>query len=94
MLYTSYVVGITILAVLPLLFFVARHLAKRSKRLPWSVDDTLLALSLVQPDLGITRHITLTCRQLCLYLVVAVLFVSKLLLSPDRQHGVSNPMKP
>jgi hypothetical protein len=51
MLYASYVVGITVLAVSPLLLLIARLLAKHSKRLPWSIDDTLLLLSLVQSDL-------------------------------------------
>lgn len=48
MLLASYVAGAIILAILPLAFFIARHLAKRSKSLPWSVDDTLLVFSLVR----------------------------------------------
>jgi hypothetical protein len=47
MLVASYVAGAILLAILPLAFFVARHLAKRSKSLPWSIDDTLLVFSLV-----------------------------------------------
>jgi hypothetical protein len=47
MIFASYIVGSTVLAVLSLLFLLARHMAKRSKRLPWSIDDTLLLFSLV-----------------------------------------------
>ncbi|KAF2829693.1 hypothetical protein CC86DRAFT_173347 [Ophiobolus disseminans] len=46
MLFASYVAGATILAVLPSAFLIARYIAKRAKRLPWTVDDTLLVLSL------------------------------------------------
>lgn len=52
----SYLAGIVVLSVLPLLFLVARLLAKRSKRLPWTIDDVLLLLSLVEvanPSRGI-----------------------------------------
>jgi hypothetical protein len=55
-----YVVGITVLAVSPLLFLIARLLAKRSRHLPWSIDDILLLLSLVQSDLGTVHHVSLT----------------------------------
>jgi hypothetical protein len=47
MLYPSYLAGSIVLAILPLLFVVARQLLKRSRRLPWTLDDTLLVLSLV-----------------------------------------------
>jgi hypothetical protein len=47
MILASYIVGSTLLAVLPLLFLLARYQAKHSQRLPWSIDDTLLLLSLV-----------------------------------------------
>ncbi|KAH7075457.1 hypothetical protein BKA63DRAFT_297721 [Paraphoma chrysanthemicola] len=46
MLLASYLAGASVLAILPSVFFVARCLAKRSKRLPWATDDTLLVLSL------------------------------------------------
>jgi hypothetical protein len=62
MLYTSYVVGITVLAVLPLLFLIARLLAKRSQRTPWSIDDTLLVLSLVQQESQYCVPVSLTCH--------------------------------
>jgi hypothetical protein len=62
MLFPSYVAAVTLLAVLPLLFFVARCVAKRLTNLSWSIDDTLLTLSLVDLihcsvttlDLGLT----------------------------------------
>jgi fumarate reductase subunit D len=48
MLIASYVVAVSVLTLLPLLFLVARSSAKRMMRLAWSVDDTLLLLSLVE----------------------------------------------
>lgn len=47
MLYPSYLASSLVLAILPLLFVVARQLLKRSRQLPWTLDDTLLVLSLV-----------------------------------------------
>ena len=59
-----FIVGLVLLSVLPLLFLVARHLAKRSRQLPWSIDDTLLVLALVSPALSsLTTTVVLTlCR--------------------------------
>jgi hypothetical protein len=52
-----YFAGVLILALLPLGFLVARYLAKRSKGASWTIDDTLLVLSLVeQRHLYQTRH--------------------------------------
>lgn len=47
MLFAAYVAGVVTLAILPLVFLIARHAAKRSKHLSWSIDDTLLVLALV-----------------------------------------------
>ncbi|KAH7399060.1 hypothetical protein DE146DRAFT_521105 [Phaeosphaeria sp. MPI-PUGE-AT-0046c] len=47
MILASYLAGSIVLAILSLLFLVARHQCKRSKDLPWSVDDTLLVFSLM-----------------------------------------------
>jgi uncharacterized membrane protein YbhN (UPF0104 family) len=41
------IAGMVILSIIPLLFLVARFLAKRSKLLPWSFDDALLVLALL-----------------------------------------------
>lgn len=49
MLLGKYIAGLVILSVLPLLFLLARCCAKRSRLLPWSIDDTLLVLALVLP---------------------------------------------
>jgi hypothetical protein len=48
MLIGFYVAGVLILALLPLGFLIARYLAKRGKGVPWTIDDTLLVLSLVK----------------------------------------------
>ena len=42
------IVGVTILAVLPVMFLAARFAAKKTKSLSWSLDDTLLVLALVR----------------------------------------------
>ncbi|KAF1829470.1 hypothetical protein BDW02DRAFT_147872 [Decorospora gaudefroyi] len=47
MLYSQYIIGLVFLSILPLLFLVARCVAKRSRLLPWSIDDTLLVASLL-----------------------------------------------
>lgn len=52
MILASYVAGSTALAIIPLLFLVARHWGKRSRGLSWSFDDTLLALALVPSTTG------------------------------------------
>jgi hypothetical protein len=48
MLFPSYAAGVSILTILPLLFLIARYVAKRTRRLPWYIDDTLLLFSLVR----------------------------------------------
>jgi len=50
MILASYLAGIAILSLLPLLFLAARLLAKRAKRQAWTVDDALLCIALVQPS--------------------------------------------
>jgi hypothetical protein len=50
MLFGSYIAGLVILSVLPLLFLLARFCSKRSRPLPWTINDTLLVLALVLPD--------------------------------------------
>ena len=42
------IAGVTTLAVLSAFFLAARFAAKRTKSLPWSLDDTLLVLALVR----------------------------------------------
>ena len=42
------IAGIITLAVLSAFFLAARFAAKRTKSLPWSLDDTLLVLALVR----------------------------------------------
>jgi len=46
MILASYLAGIAILSLLPLLFLAARLLAKRAKRQAWTVDDALLCIAL------------------------------------------------
>ena len=48
MLVGFYVAGVLILTLLPLSFLVARYLTKRGKGASWTIDDTLLVLSLVE----------------------------------------------
>jgi hypothetical protein len=48
MLFDKYIAGLVVLSVLPTLFFLARYHAKRSKLLPWTIDDSLLVLALVR----------------------------------------------
>ncbi|CBX93279.1 predicted protein [Plenodomus lingam JN3] len=50
MLIGSYLAGLVILSIVPLLFFIARYLAKRTKSQSWNIDDTLLLLALVTKD--------------------------------------------
>ncbi|KAH5129808.1 hypothetical protein HBH70_199540 [Parastagonospora nodorum] len=47
MLFASYVAPVIVLALLSLLFLIARYSTKRTMRLPWTSDDTLLLLSLI-----------------------------------------------
>jgi len=50
MLFGNYIAGLVILSVLPLLFILARFYSKRTRLLPWTIDDTFLVLALVRPD--------------------------------------------
>jgi hypothetical protein len=94
MLYTSYVVGITVLAVSPLLFLITRLLAKRSRRLPWSIDDTLLVLALVQSDLGTYCASCIADRPLAIPVCIrGGAPHQQVIAAPHRQHGVSNATK-
>lgn len=77
MLFASYVVAVIVLALLSLLFLIARFSAKRTMRLPWTIDDTLLLLSLVESapghvmwlpadmraDMPVHCHRNLLCRR-------------------------------
>jgi 4-amino-4-deoxy-L-arabinose transferase-like glycosyltransferase len=47
MLSGAYITTIVVLSALPLLFLVARLLAKRSRLMPWTIDDILLVLALL-----------------------------------------------
>ena len=76
MLFGKYIAGLVILSVLPLLFLLARFCAKRSRLLPWTIDDTFLLLALVLPSLvakasAMSDHM----HQLLQYVVMAMFIV-------------------
>ncbi|KAH6841249.1 hypothetical protein B0T12DRAFT_255707 [Alternaria alternata] len=92
MLFGKYIAGLVILSVLPLLFLLARFCAKRSRLLPWTIDDTFLLLALVLPSLVAKASAMSDHMHQLLQYVVMTMFIVSMAASLAHQHIVTATM--